>query len=349
MIARARFRTILITVLLSGASGIVLRADVVYDSKTQLTGGSLYPAVLAVEPPGRGAKKPLIATHAIKGNRMATITKERMTIVNLDQGTIFEIDLIKKTYRQMSFEQMKEILDRAMQEGVARVNKGTGTNTDATEEAAFQVSSKFTDRTKTLEALSAEEWMATAKLQGSGQPAATSAASDSAANPQAANPQTVTNIFVDSWILTVPGFDEAQDFFRRLGERLSYSYALGLFEIGSVQPELLPGFEELGKLLTQGEGMPVESTIRMGGPESGDLAQGNDAAASTQKGIVSGALSRLGSIRRKEPAVRPSAPGVLVEMTTELSNFNSGFAEESKFTVPDGFKQVQPPAPSAGH
>ncbi len=336
MIVRARFRTILVTVLLS--SGALLRGDVVYDSKIQLTGGSLYQAVLAVEPPGRGAKKPLIATYAIKGHRMSRITKDHMTIVNLDQDTIFEIDLIKKTYLQLNFAQTKEVLDRAIPKKSNDADNNTG------EEAAFQVFSKFTDRTKPLEALNAEERIATAKLAGSGKPAGPGTASDLAANPQV-----VTNIFVDSWMLTVPGFDEAQDFFRKLGEKVSYSYALGLFEIGSVQPELLPGFEELAKLLTQGEGMPVESTIRMGGTGSGDLAQSDDAAASAPKGIVSGALSRLGNIRRKEPAVRPSAPGVLVEMTTELSKFNSGFAEESRFTVPDGFKQVQPPAANAAH
>jgi hypothetical protein len=321
--------------------GSVLRGDIVYDSKTQLTGGSLYQAVLAVEPPGRGAKKPLIATYAIKGNRMSRITKDHMTIVNLDQDTIFEVDLIKKTYLQMNFAQMKELLDRAVPKKSSDANHDADNN--ASEQPVFQVSSKFTDRTKPLDALNAEERIVTAKLEGSGRPDGPSAAHDSGTDPR-----TVTNIFVESWMLTVPGFDEAQEFFRKLGEKLSYAYALGMFEIGSVQPELLPGFEELAKLLTQGEGMPVESTIRMGGPGAGDLAQSND-AASTQKGIVSGALSRLGSIRRKEPAVRPSAPGVLVEMTTELSNLNSGFAEESKFTVPNGFNQAQPPAPGATH
>ena len=61
-----------------------------------------------------------------------------------------------------------------------------------------------------------------------------------------------------------------------------------------------------------------------------------------------GGLGGLGRSKKKEepkqeqPAAQPSsAPGVLMEMTTEMSGFSSGPVDSSKFQVPAGFKQVE--------
>jgi hypothetical protein len=119
-----------------------------------------------------------------------------------------------------------------------------------------------------------------------------------------------------------------------------------------VNPELLPGFEELAKLTNQTDDMAVESTIRMGSPESGDLAPSGDIPIPAQPGMLSVTLSRMQSLARK--TARKSAPtrepimqpGILVEMTTEYGSFNAGPADESKFNVPAGFKELKPPPPA---
>jgi hypothetical protein len=122
-------------------------------------------------------------------------------------------------------------------------------------------------------------------------------------------------------------------------------------EIGMLKPELLAGFEELGKVMNQADEVLVDSTIKMWGLRPGDPAPNDDIASPFQKnGIVSGALNRLGSLARKKSTASPSeqettSPGLLVEMTMEQSNFNGGVVNESKFNVPAGFKQMQPPAP----
>jgi len=233
-----------------------------------------------------------------------------------------------------------------MKEDIARTNKSDG----ASANAIFQVSSKSTGRTKAIGFLSAKELIVTMTIEDASREAEPSASPDSVLRPQP-----VTHILVDSWLLTIPGSGEAEDLRRKLGEKLSYAYASGMFEIGMVKPELLPGFEQLAKVIAQVDEMPVESTIRMAGPGSGDLAPSGDATSSSQKsGVVSGALSRLGSMGRKKTNGRQSAssadePDILVEMTTELSDINAGTADESKFNVPAGFKQVQPPAQKNGH
>jgi hypothetical protein len=336
-------RTLLVLAVLTGGFCGALRADFGYDVTIKLTGGSLFQVLEATGPLAHGAKKPFVSTHLIKGNRMATLTKDHATIVNLDNETIFEIDFAKKTYSSMTFAQKKLILDEAMKTGIASINP-TGSATAP----AFQVSSQ-SGRTKTIGFLSARELIVTMKVEGAG------AASEPGVSPDSGSrPQLVTRILLDSWILTVPGFGEVENFHRQLGAKLGYAYASGMFDIGIVRPELLPGFEEIGKVIPDADDMAAEATIRMGGPGSGDLAP-NDSASTSQKGIVSGALSRIGSLAHKKNNGRqsapsddePSTPGLLLEMTTEVSNLAGGAADESKFNVPAGFKEV--PAPKNGH
>src|SRR5690242_16086958 len=100
--------------LLTAGSCSSLRADFSYQDTTQITGGALFTMMRALGPLGKGAREPIVSTKMIKGNRLATITKERGTIVDLDKESITEMDFSKKTYSVMTFEQMKQALEDAM-------------------------------------------------------------------------------------------------------------------------------------------------------------------------------------------------------------------------------------------
>lgn len=234
-----------------------------------------------------GVKKPAVSTQLIKGHRMTSFNKQHATVVNLDNDTILEIDYAEKTFFSRTVAQMKESLD-----GVKKDRAG----------AAFQVSAK-SGSTKEIGVLSARERMFTMTSQD--------------ANP-------VAHVFLDCWTMTLPGFEEVQDFRRRLAAKLGYAYALGLSEIGAAKPELLPGFEGLAKVIIEADQMPVDITIRMGGPESGDLAP-SGGADSQKSGLVAGTLGRLESLGRKknrddDPDTK--YPGLLAEITIELGNFS---------------------------
>src|SRR5579875_3907967 len=61
----------------------LLRADFEYESRLEMTGAGVIHSA---------------AAHYIKGSRMATISKAHATIVNLDNGSVVEIDFSKKTF-----------------------------------------------------------------------------------------------------------------------------------------------------------------------------------------------------------------------------------------------------------
>jgi len=68
-----------------------LRADFSYQETVQVTGGDS-----------------VTVTHLLKGNRRADLTKGHVTVFDLDRATVTEIDLSKKTYSVISFDDLKK-------------------------------------------------------------------------------------------------------------------------------------------------------------------------------------------------------------------------------------------------
>jgi len=326
---RTFLATFLAMALLDGVFSATLRADLSCQSTTRITGGILLSAALDKEP-AMGARKPFNVTYLIKGNRMAILTKGHTTVLSLDNDTVYEIDFTTKTYSSKPFAEIKQI--------EATNNKGS----DAA--PTFQVTSK-SGRTKPVGVLTARERIFT-MIAGTMTAGTTTAG---ATTIEGATAQPVANIAVDSWTLTAPGFGELEDFRRRLAAKLGYAYALGLSGIAKLKPELLPAFEEAAKVIIEADEMPVEFTIRMGRRDSGDLAPNGDVAP-PEKGLVSGTLSRLGSIAHKKNSGQSgdeqdsNATAILAEVTSELSNLG-GAVDEGKFNVPGGFKEIKPAAP----
>jgi hypothetical protein len=169
------------------------------------------------------------------------------------------------------------------------------------------------------------------------------------------------DITVDSWLAAVPGYEEVKEFHRKLGEKLGYAFASGMSQIAMTQPQSLQGFAEVAKEMNKVEGVPVESTTKMGsaGAGSGDAAQAapqQQSQSNNSGGLAGAALSRLGGFGRKkndqpkdqDQQAAATGSGSLVETTTEMGSFSSGPVDAGKFEVPAGFKKVDPTLPRAG-
>jgi hypothetical protein len=196
----------------------------------------------------------------------------------------------------------------------AQIKEGRGA---ANAEGRFKVAAKSTGQSKPVGVLNAEESVVTMIREGAD-----------------------SEILVDAWMATVPGFDDVKEFQRKLGQKLGY--ALGSpagFE---------DMFEQVYKTLNKVVGVPIEFTARMGDVAAVSAAPPPAPPAATG---VAGALGRLGGIaglgRRKDTdqhtdqsAASPSSGG-LVETSTQLTNFSAGPADATKFEVPAGFKKLE--------
>jgi hypothetical protein len=338
--------------------GATLRADFTYQQTSQMTGGTLFQMMSALGPLSRQAREPIVATTIVKGNRMARITKDNVNIVDLDKETITEIDSAKKTYSVVTFAQMKQAMEDAMARAQdARNQRGKQSADNPNVETSFKVDAKATGQTKSISGLEAKEVVLTMTMGATNADTAQGGA---------------LNIVTDSWMSNVAGYEEVKRFQRKMGEKMGYLFGSGMASLGQMRPETLKGFEEVSKEMAKAEGVPVESTMKMGAQATGTDSNAASSGASqpcpaqTQQqqqrpdvgaAAAGAALSRLGlgglgRSRNKNNDQQPPQQqqtgsgqcqpqtGSLIEMTTRLSGFSSGPADASKFEVPAGYKQV---------
>lgn len=71
----------------------------------------------------------IAVTHLIKGNRMATVARKRITVIDLDRETITGIDLSKKTYTVTPFAQVKQAADKGKPGDAFKAEVNTGSQT----------------------------------------------------------------------------------------------------------------------------------------------------------------------------------------------------------------------------
>jgi hypothetical protein len=137
--------------------------------------------------------------------------------------------------------------------------------------------------------------------------------------------------------------------------------------------DIAEGMAAVTKEMSKLDGVPVLQVVRMGaaGMENVQAQQEQQAQQPPQQqaerpsaggvlgGALGGRLGRFGGLGRKrqEPKqeqaqqqeqtsapAQPqsqSAPGSLLEMTTEMSDFSSAPVDGAKFEVPAGFKRVE--------
>jgi hypothetical protein len=301
-------RAVLITVLAS-VSSAALRADFSYQDTTKITGGTLYNSLRLT---AKAAGDAIVSTKMIKGNRMAVVTKERTTVIDLDKETITYIDLAKKTYSAITFAQMKEAVHSA--------------------DAAFKVSSKSTGQTKTIGVLSARETILTMTIE--------------ATSPDS-NESNAMIVTIDAWMAVVPGYEEVRTFTSKLGGKLGYEFGSGIAQLALGRAEALQGFAEATRNLNKAEGAPVQRTSKIvagsgtGAPDATTPAAfPPDPHQNPASAAASAALGRLGIGHKKSDRPEPGAAASLIETLTELTNFSSAPIDASRFEVPAAFKQI---------
>ena len=127
----------------------------------------------------------------------------------------------------------------------------------------------------------------------------------------------VAEITSDMWLAKVAGYEEVRNLQGVMAAKLGFVPGQGLGAIMQ-RPDMRKAFTELYKEAAKLDGMPVMMITRMG-------SQGSGQAAGTQQ--------------QQSPA---GDSGLLLEMTTESSEFSTADVDAAKFEVPAGFKQVEP-------
>lgn len=333
-------------VLLVLTAGACL-ADFKYEQNARMTGGSMLKMMQMV---GRGAAEPTLTTIAVKGDKMATRTKDVLILVDLAAETQTTVMMKDQTYSVMTFAQMKAQMEKAM----SKVNsKDTDTK--------MTVDVKETGKTAVISGQNAHEWMMTMLVEGN-----------------SGGQRGQMRLEMSNWVSKskVAGYDEILNFQKKMVEKMGIAQ-LGASMSGPMgQPGMAKGMAEMGKKMAEMGGVPVVTVMRMipTDPEQvkqmeamqAQPAPAGGAARPSMSEALGGALGgRFGGLGRKKkeeaPAAAPTpAPAAaptpsaapvqgsftstasMMEMTTETLGFSNAPVDASLFAVPAGFKEVKP-------
>lgn len=269
---------------------------------------------------------------------MVTRGTGHTSIVDLNSQTITSVDMQKKTWYVMTFDEMKQMMEQ-MQQSMQN-SKKNGDNT----QMSFKVSAKNTGNAKQVNGYDAKEMVLKMEMEGTDQQSGQTGA---------------MVITTDMWIApAISGYAEVREFHKRMAEKLNWSPNGSMF---AARPEVAQGMAEVYKEIGKLDGMPVMQNVVMGVEgQPGTQPQGQQSTQQPQpqaqpaadRPTLSGALGGMLGVRRnKKSSSDPppessngnSQPGSLLEMTTELSGFSGAAVDDSQFAVPAGFKKVESP------
>jgi len=334
---------------IAALSASALLADFSYQEKSTITGGALASMMKVAAVFSKQAREPMVSTIAVKGDKMVHRGVYQASIIDLGSQTITTVDLHKKTYSVMTFEQMKQMLDNLRQSMQNNKNQSQGQDNV---QMSFKVSANATGNSKQINGYDAKEMLIKMEMD---------------ATDQTKGQQGAMTITSDMWMApAVSGYAEIRDFYRRMAEKIGWTPGSSMF---MNQPQVVDGWNQVYKEMAKLDGMPVFQTVIMGSAGQPPANGSNGSAQQQQpqqqqqdssqnsKPSVGGALGsalggHFGLGRKKQqqqqqdsqPAQNSSQnSGTLLEMTTEMSAFSSSAVDDSQFAVPAGFKQVEAP------
>ncbi|HUI54867.1 MAG TPA: hypothetical protein VLY04_07840 [Bryobacteraceae bacterium] len=318
-----------------------LSADFSYHEKSTVTGGVMLSLLKMAGVFSKQAREPIETTVSYKGDKMVSRSETHATIIDLAAETITNVDMQKKTYSVMTFEQMKQMLEQMS----AKMQKKSPDSPSMD----FKVSVTPTGNTKPIAGFDAKELVVKMEMQST--------------DPQSGQQGTMV-ITTNVWIApSVTGYGEVRDFRKRMAEKLNWSPGGNPF---MARPDVAKGMAEVEKESAKLDGMPVFQTVSMGAPgQPGAASSGNTGQPQAQpqqqqqqpppaRPSLGGLLGKsIGISRNKQSSDQPQGqqgstqqgsgnPGSLLEMQTEMSAFSSGAVDDSLFAIPAGFKKLEP-------
>ena len=362
------------------ASASLLRADFTYEQTTKMTGGAMAQMMRVAGAFSRQLREPVKNTVIVKGNRMVTLSADSAHIIDLDKETITDVDFKKKTYSVLTFAQMAEAMKQAaakMQDATAQAQAQTADQPKP--EMDFKMDVKDTGQSKVINGLNAKQFILTFEMEGTdpktGQKASTVVTADTWSAPSIPGYDEVKNFYMrmgQKMAWTPGAFGMAQPQLARGMAQVSKQTAKieGVPVLQITRMSLKgDGMDQMQAAQAAQAQQQQQQAQQQPPPNVSGAAQEAAAGAATsaalgrlgRTGGVLGGLGGFGRGRKKQekqpeqqqqppqqqqapqgaPPSGDATPGLLSEMTMELTSFSSGPADASKLDVPAGFKQVE--------
>lgn len=353
--------------------------DSSYQETTQVTGGQMVTSLTSIPILGKKFKSltdPVTTTTMVHGNQKAVVTSQTMEIYDLDKQEVIHVDIAHKQYSVDTFADMR----KAMAQAPANINQAQAQAAPAPQAQAppsnlqysFSVTEKDTGLQQVISGLNATQHILTL----------TATVTDTSNPGNTATYTTTSEIWTTPDL--PEEIKDSQDFDARFQQALmsgvdlsayvgmlrsASSNAAAMTQMFASNPGAAGAFAQAGKEMSKITGTQILVKTSMGGSGTGAAgSQGNNAGGNqpppdnagnspSLPTSIGGALGSLFGKKKSQPASSPAAssassqqtPGetVLLETTTQDTNFSHDSVPASSFEVPAGFKQVPSPLAQA--
>lgn len=242
--------------------------------------------------------------------------QSQMTITRLDKEMIWNIDMLKKTYTEMTFDDMKKMM------GMATAESEKAAEEDV--EAKVTVDVKKSGQKKKIAGYECEEFII--KMVAEGRDVMSGETQEFEVN---------THLWVSP---KVKGYDQIESFQKKMAEKMGFE---GKYEPGLAQVLTRYGIEaeELTKKMKEIKGFPMLTVVKM--KTTAETAELDEEEKAEQKEAMEMAMKMMG--KKMEKAEEPEEEGVLMTMTTEITEIQVKDVTDSEFELPEGLKKQEVP------
>lgn len=306
--------------------GSPLAADVRTREKSQIKFEGMFGRVVGMFG-GKAAREGIVSTSAVKGNRKATFSDNSGQIVDLGEEKIYEVDVRKKEYRVITFEELRRRMKEAQEkakEDMQREEERAGEKPDEpAKEWEIDFDVKETGQRKQFAGHDARQVIMTVTVREKGKALEESGG------------LVMTN---DGWLgPELPALKELAEFDMRYYKQLYGADGLGVAAeqmamVMAMYPMLKQASERLAKEGDKLAGTPLASTTTFEAVKSKAQME----AASQQSGGgggLGGMLAR--KMMKKEPA---KARATIFTMQHEFQDVSTTVGA-ADIEIPAGFKE----------
>lgn len=243
--------------------------------------------------------------------------EQHITITRLDKELIWDINVLEKTYTQMSFDEMRMMLEQGMAEGEKAPEESTGVK--------FKIDVKKSGQKKKIGGYDCEEYVIT--MVGQGKDIMTGKAQEF---------EVQTHLWVTP---EVKGYDQIKSYQKRMAQAMGWE---GNFDPNMTQAlaQYGMGGKELIKKMAEIKGFPMLTVTKMKGSEE-EMTESEKEEKAKQEEVMQKAMGILG--KKVEKSVEPEEKGVIFTMSTEVTDIQVKEVAGSQFELPEGLKKEEIP------
>jgi hypothetical protein len=279
---------------------------------------------------GKAVKEGIVSTTAVKGTRKATMNDLHGQIVDLAEEKVYELDMQKKTYEVMTFEDIRrkmreaqEKLKESQKEQQAKAEEKKPTGQEKEVDVDFDV--KETGQKKSIAGYDAREVIMTVTVREKGK------------TLEESGGLVVTS---DMWLgPDIPALKEVAEFqmkyARAIAPDISEISAEQMAAIVATYPMVKQGMDRLAKEKTKLSGYPLATTTTFDGVKSPD--QTTQEKQNSSGGGLSGMLARK-MMKKNNGNNGDSTRATIFTATSEVLEVSTT-VPAGDLEIPAGFKQ----------